>query len=182
MYLSHDVSDCVVTTVSRDLPSHARDEVVRFAAAAVRLDADKIGWLPFEFYDLVDRDGSLVSVSRNGDLVGFCGFRGPNKYGELKVIQTWVREDARQIENGRALMDRVAHLGWLRDASWLSCWVAQDLAAMRFWPAIGFVAVDYRLGRGDWVDVGRRRWLTQFARRIGIRGVTCQTTNDLLEF
>lgn len=158
--------DAVHTQASNELSAQRRREVLSFAAHAVRLDADKIGWLPYQFYDDCDQAGSLVSVTRDGDLVGFCAFRRPNWSGESKIIQTWVREDARMIEHGRALVARVEEIaaGWA--ARWLSCWVAQDLAAMRFWPAIGFVPVQQRLGRGDICDLRGRRLLTQFWRRI----------------
>lgn len=155
----------VHTQVSRDLAASRRDQVVSFAAAAVRIDAHCIGWLPFEFYEAHDAAGRLVSVTRNGDLVGFVCFSKPNFGLESKIIQVWVRKDARQIEHGRALTERAAQIAADLGAAWLTCWVAQDLEAMRFWPAIGFESIAQRVGRGSIAEFAKRRTLTQFARR-----------------
>lgn len=163
----------VLTVISRDLPAPRRAEVLRFSAHAVRSDADKIGWLPYQYYDAMDAAGRLVAVTRNGDLVGFATFTKPNFGLETKIIQCWVRPDARMIEHGRALVERVDVLAAPAGAAWVTCWVANDLAAMRFWPAIGFASVQQRLGRGDLVDLRGRRTLTQFAHRIDLGAPRC---------
>jgi GNAT superfamily N-acetyltransferase len=156
----------VATIISRDLTPRRRAEVVRLAAHAVRLDADKIGWLPYAYYDAADADGALIAVTRNNDIVGFCTIRPPNVYGESKIIQTWVRRDARMIEHGRALVHRVERVVRDQGAFLITCWVGEDLDAMRFWPAIGFRAVASRLGRGPIEKLHRRRMLCQFARAV----------------
>lgn len=168
----------VHTQVSRELISSRRAEVLTFAASAVRADASMIGWLPFEFYDTADAAGRLVSCTRNGDLVGFCVFSRPNFGMESKIIQVWVRKDARQIEHGRALTTRVAFLAHDIGAAWLTCWVANDLDAMRFWPAIGFHQIASRVGRGDICEFAKRRTLTQFCRPCTVEEFSpCPTTN-----
>ena len=152
--------------------------MVLFAASAVRLDAHCIGWLPWEFYEAQDAAGRLVSCTRNGDLVGFCAFSKPNWGMESKIVQVWVRKDARQIEHGRALTQRCATIAAGLGAAWLTCWVAQDLDAMRFWPAIGFTEIAARVGRGDIAEFATRRTLSQFARRCTVqKELTWQTTN-----
>lgn len=166
----------VATIVSRDLTWSRRTEVLRFSAHAVRSDADKIGWLPFQYYDAQDEAGRLVAVTRNDDLVGFATFTPPNFGLESKIIQCWVRPDARMIEHGRALVTRVDEISALAGAAWLSCWVATDLAAMKFWPVIGFRPIQQRLGRGDLVDLRGRRVLTQFVHRIVKDPIKCQPT------
>lgn len=163
----------VATVVSRDAPERFRAQILSFSAHAVRSDADKIGWLPYQYYDAMDAAGRLVAVTRNGDLVGFATFTKPNFGLETKIIQCWVRPDARMIEHGRALVARVDEISAPRGAAWLSCWVATDLAAMQFWPAIGFASIQQRLGRGDLVDLRGRRVLTQFAHRIGAAVPLC---------
>lgn len=124
-----------------------------------------IGWLPWQFYEQCDQDGHLVALMRNGDLVGFLAWRPPDRWQRSIIVQTWVREDARRIEHGRALVGRVAAIAAGEGCRWLTCWVADDLDAMRFWPAIGFVRVGRRLGRGPLLDMHGRRMLVQFARR-----------------
>ena len=123
-----------------------------------------IGWLPWQFYEAKDARGELVAVCRDGELVGFCAFSVNQVGREAKIIQTWVRRDARQIEHGRALMGRVARCAGDRGAAWLTCWVAEDLEAMRFWPAVGFRRIARRLGKGDVLQFSRLRRLTQFCR------------------
>lgn len=154
----------ITTLQSNLLPPRRRREVLLLAGHSVREDADKIGWLPWQFYESKDASGELVAVCRDGELVGYCAFSVNPVGREAKIVQTWVRRDARQIEHGRALMGRVARCAGDRGAAWLTCWVAEDLEAMRFWPAVGFRRIARRLGRGDALQMSRLRRLTQFCR------------------
>ena len=167
----------VHTQVSRELSPARRQEVLLFAAHAVRVDAHCIGWLPWQFYEAHDDAGRLVSVTRDGDLVGFCAFSAPNFGRESKITQVWVRQDARMIEHGRALLTRCAFIAAELGAAWLTCWVAEDLDAMRFWPAIGFAPINRRLGKGPLCTFEKRRFLTQFCRRCQVEErCTCPLT------
>jgi ribosomal protein S18 acetylase RimI-like enzyme len=155
----------MILALTRELPSGLRKAALTFCGSAVRKDGQMIGWLPWAFYESVDASGHLLTLERNGDLVGFVAWRPPTTWGASVIVQTWVREDARMIEHGRALVARVAEIAAAEGARWLTCWVANDLDAMRFWPAIGFTRVASRLGRGPLLEMHGRRMLTQFASR-----------------
>lgn len=164
----HRAPGDVATQVTRDLDARRARECVRMAAHAVREDAEMIGWLPFPFYETLHQEGRLVTVTSNGELVGFLAWRRACAWGVAKIIQTWVRRDARMIEHGRALVSRVSACALAEGAAWLSCWVAEDLEAMRFWPAVGFTSIERRVGRGALVDLTGRRMLTRWVRRLMI--------------
>lgn len=153
--------DLVHTFASRELASRRRREVCLLAGHAVRLDARCIGWLPWQFYDRHDEDGRLVAVSRNGDLVGFVAWDPGGLDFAARIMQIWVRPDARMIEHGRALLSRVE-----RDALAMGCprvrlWCAEDLQANAFWAAMDFTAEARRLGRGSIVAPCRGRPLRE---------------------
>lgn len=149
----------VRTQLSRDLVPRRRREVVLLAGHACRLDAACIGWLPWQFYEEVDASGRLVSVSRDGELVGFAAWRCNEVEQAAKIMQIWVRRDARQIEHGRALLSRVARESFAARCGLrrLSLWCAEDLLANEFWRGMGCTAEAWRLGRGVVVAPDRSR-------------------------
>ncbi len=152
----------VATQVSRDLWPPRRREVIRFAASAVRVDAQCIGWLPYDFYDEEDAAGRLMSVTRNGDLVGFVAWGINHLIAEALIVQIWIRKDARQIEHGRALVQRLESLVVRDGARRIRLWCADDLDANRFWPLVGFDKLAVRCGRGlHQIKRNHNLWLRQ---------------------
>jgi GNAT superfamily N-acetyltransferase len=115
----------------------------------VHADTNAVGWLPTSVFDSRARSDEVTAVYRDGDLVGWC-LRGESKARKiLKVFQIWVRPDARIIEHGRALIDHVRTQALATRCGYLEAWVADDLEANYFWPAIGFTRTVWRWGRGS---------------------------------
>ena len=145
------------TFQSRELPTRRRREVVLIAGKAVREDAHCIGWMPWQFYEHHDEHGRLITVIRDGDVVGFCCWDLERLSGQAQCMQVWVRKDARMIEHGRALVDRVNRDAWRLGARSLRLWCAEDLDANRFWRALGFNAETMRNGKGNILSPDRSR-------------------------
>lgn len=139
---------------------------------AIDRDADAIGWLTWAAVEHYHDVGRTAAVVRDGDLVGFASFRVNEFEQRAKIMQVWVRPDARMIEHGRALVHRVAREA-LRTVSpaCLSLWCADDLAANRFWRAMGFNLEAQRLGKGDALATVRRARI----RRHNLWSLSCRT-------
>lgn len=154
------------TAVSTELDPTSRALLKRFAGQAVRQDADSIGFVPWQFYDHHDAHGTLTCVTRNDDLVGFAAHAINPLYPEARILQIWVRPDARQIEHGRALLARVAADVAPRGVSYLRLWCAEDLEANAFWGRLSFRQCCRRLGR-------RRRQHLLWTAPLGILAAPC---------
>lgn len=133
MITTHNVHDVASNDVVADL---------LFCGTAARLDADKVGWLPHQAYREAFLSQRLVIVENNNDRVGFALWQLSR--GQLKLYQVWVRQDARLILHGRALVDHVERFAIELGAYRLRAWVAEDLAANTFWKAIGFEHISWR--------------------------------------
>lgn len=116
---------------------------IPYMVALGRREFDQIGFVPISQYEGII-GGWLYPKCRvwvaevNGDVVGFL-YSSPGAEGRsLKVLQIAIQEDARRIEYGKALVDAAevyaAHLQ--RPA--VSCSVATDIEARRFWDALGY--------------------------------------------
>lgn len=153
---------------------------------ACKSDGHCIGWLPFAAYDDACESGRVLTLQRNDEQVGFALWSVSREL-ELRILQIWVRPDARMIENGRALVEAMIETAVARRCWRLRLWCAEDLAANIFWELLGFQRLVWRHGR---THGGRRHWLwaqeinkpsiTAVARRInspstslgGSRGMT----------
>jgi len=119
---------------------------------AQRVDDHAIGFLPRQaIVEYIDAK-RVESIDCNGDRVGFALWR-ISPFRECKIVQCWVRSDARLIENGRRLLQAVEGNAAKRRASCLRCWVADDLPSNLFWQSLGFELVGWRIGRNK---TGRR--------------------------
>lgn len=121
-------------------------ELILLADHAITRDGHCIGFLPHGAYHDATTNGRLFSLFRNGDRVGFLLWSA-NQLRECRVLQIWVRQDARLIEHGRALIDHLQNAHARKLHAWqLRAWVAEDLAANLFWPQIGFELRGWRWG------------------------------------
>ena len=121
-------------------------ELLLLADKAIRADGDAIGFLPFGAYEEAASTNRMFSLFRNNDRVGFILW-GRNQLRECRILQIWVRSDARLIEHGRALVQHLENAHARRLQLWqLRAWVAEDLAANVFWPQIGFACNSWRWG------------------------------------
>jgi len=121
-------------------------ELILLADHAITVDGHAIGFLPYGAYHDATRTGRLFSLFRNGDRVGFILW-SCNQLRECRILQIWIRKDARLIEHGRALVAHLENKHARRLHLWqLRAWVATDLEANLFWPQIGFQKIGWRWG------------------------------------
>lgn len=144
------------------LPEPEARKHILFAGTADPKDRKKIGFLPWPCFQTAHQQENLATISRNGDLVGYCLFR-VNRDRELHIVQTWVRADARLILHGRMLIDFVESEAKKKHHNlWrIRLWCATDLAANFFWSALGFTRGPWRWGS---IKRYRKHWL--WTRRI----------------
>ncbi|MGH9817725.1 MAG: hypothetical protein ACRD6I_16750 [Candidatus Acidiferrales bacterium] len=139
-------ADLVIRRTNED-QNNQINATIKFCWSACAVDSDKIGFLTKLAYENYHAAGRIITLRRNDDLVGLCLWSA-NQWRELRIIQCWVREDARLILHGRALVDWLELHEAIPRRSWIMrCWVAEDLAANMFWRAIGFDYAGWRWGR-----------------------------------
>lgn len=105
--------------------------------------------------------GKIVVLHNNDDLVGFAMFSPNLLYAEMRILQIWIRDDARLILHGRALIDDISARSWPQGIRTLRLWCATDLAANLFWKALGFRYRGWRFGSG-----GSKRRHVLWMRRV----------------
>lgn len=121
-------------------------ELITLADHAITHDGHCIGFLPHQVYHDATRKNRLFSLFRNADRVGFILW-SCNQIRECRILQIWIRRDARLIEHGRALVNHLQKNHARRLHLWqLRAWVAEDLEANLFWPQIGFTKKGWRWG------------------------------------
>jgi len=122
-----------------------RRALLRFCYSACRIDGECIGWLPAAAYDEAHLAGRLLALWNNDDLVGFLLWSCDGY--ELRILQIWIRRDARLLLHGRALIEGAEETARAEGAVRLRLWCAIDLAANLFWRALGFRYKCWRWGR-----------------------------------
>lgn len=121
-------------------------ELILLADHAIVKDGHCIGFLPHGAYHDATKSNRLFSLFRNDDRVGFILWSA-NQLRECRILQIWIRRDARLIEHGRALVEHLEEAHARKLHAWqLRAWVAEDLEANLFWPQIGFTKHGWRWG------------------------------------
>lgn len=143
------------------LPQGRREAALSFMFSEALKGRHELGFLPKSGVEHAAELGRVGIVTVNDDLVGFAVFGGGGSYA--KIYQTWVREDARLLLNGRCLVDGVAAWAWTCFYPGISLWCAEDLAAMSFWQSLGFQKRDQRPG-GRWSKRTHRRFVLPISR------------------
>jgi len=141
------MSDTIHVIETRYLPSHLWHTVRLICKHSCHVDGHALGFLPLSAYDHRHERGDLIAIYRNDDLVGYAMI-GVNTSRECRILQIWVRPDARQITHGRALIHYIAKKKAEPTHCWLlRLWCADDLPANIFWRALGFEYRGWRWGR-----------------------------------
>jgi ribosomal protein S18 acetylase RimI-like enzyme len=101
-----------------------------------------------------------ILVAREAKSKRFAGYViGSDTYFKREevgvVYQMAVHEKYRRRQVA-ALLLRELFASWPRGVKLCCAWCAQDLAANKFWEAMGFVALAYRMGGGRKSEVGMR--------------------------
>lgn len=144
----------VEVTPSLALPEEKQRELLVFATSSVRVDSHSIGWLTTTAYIGAHNQGRMIACYNNSDLVGYIIWGRSN--GTMRCYVVWVRNDARLLVHGRALVLAIEHQGRRMHCSRIDLWCATDLPANLFWRALGFEKKAWRWGRGN---SRRRHWL-----------------------
>lgn len=140
--------DTLKITRSLDVSnSLARRQLLSFCYSACRLDGECLGWLPKAAYDQAHQQGRIIALYNNDDLVGFVLWSA--HAAECRILQIWIRRDARLMLHGRALIEAVEAIARSKAAHILRLWCAVDLAANLFWRALGFHYRTWRWGRAQ---------------------------------
>jgi hypothetical protein len=129
---------------------------MKFIRSEQLLGRESIGWIPWQGVVRHANNGRLGILTRNADYVGFLLFGASSI--RAKIVQIWVRPDARVIEHGRAMIGELAWWAAERCLTEISLWCAVDLEANLFWQALDFAACQTRVGSPR---TGRRhqRWV-----------------------
>jgi hypothetical protein len=112
--------------------------------SACRLDGDALGWLPTPAYEQRHAMGQIHTIWRNDDCVGYCLWADVGRI--LHIYSCWIRRDARMIEHGRRLVQKVEGAARARGCESIKLWCAEDLPANSFWAQLMFRPLNWRHG------------------------------------
>ena len=87
----------------------------------------------------------LFVISENKDLVGFC-LSSFGRSGIGKISQICLQEDARLIQRGAMLLNKVIEYGKTVHVYEFQCGCADDLVSNFFWRSMGWVKTGERKG------------------------------------
>lgn len=135
---------------------------------------EAVGFIPMSRYEAVvhGEGGRLFVAEQNDELCGFL--YATTGFPLVSVTQIAVEEDARRVEIGRALMERLVEEATAVNRLGLRSRVAVDLEAHKFYQALGFEALCRHLGKSWWTrDSGpKSRVVTHYERlwqpRLGL--------------
>lgn len=147
--------DTLTAQRSTELQPYQQHELLAQLEHGQRTEANALGHLTTFAQREYHLAGRVVALHRNNDLVGWTLW-SDNRWRERRIIQIWVRPDARLIEHGRALIDWLEQDGANRGQRVLRLWCATDLAANLFWSTLSFDKLGWRWGGKK---SGRRHWL-----------------------
>ena len=113
-----------------------------------KLHSRAVGWMPTkQFEGKIDLGHVLVAQDAGGRPVGYCvGNDRYYKRDDVGIVFQMNVEPGRQrgLVGATLLRELFARAAW--GCRLYCCWCAQDLAANRFWEAMGFVPLAYRAG------------------------------------
>lgn len=131
-------------SLTKQLNDREQKEAMSFIKSEARKGRNEIGFIPWQGIERASRLGRVATLYRDGDVVGFLVF-GPGSTS-AKVFQIWVRQDARILEHGRAMLEGLEQWALDRGLFRISLWCAEDLAANLFWRALAFELTTTRVG------------------------------------
>ena len=131
-----------------------------FDAAKALGDSEtrSLGLLPHAAWDDYGRAGHILVAVQDEELLGYAAYRIPRN--EVRLAHLVVKPEARGSGVARALIAEISSRHGARRGIGLRC--RRDWDANRAWPALGFVSIGEREGRGSqrlpltewWLDFG----------------------------
>jgi GNAT superfamily N-acetyltransferase len=124
-------------------PEHERDKLLDFIVSQAKRGTKSIGFIPRLGLEQAVETARVIVLENNDDQVGFA-VTGGNRTRQ-KIFQVWVREDARLILHGRALVDHIDMHASKRGRMAISLWCLETLPSNLFWEALGFKECERRM-------------------------------------
>lgn len=131
---------------------------VSFIMGEAKKGTKSIGFIPKDGIWQAVNERRVLILERNSDRVAFVIF-GRSRTS-IKCYQIWVREDARMLLHGRALVHQLEEEAAAANKQRLRLWCLQDLPAMVFWKALGFTKAGQRPG-GKWARCPHILWVRE---------------------
>lgn len=113
----------------------------KFVDAMARAHTHELGFIPNTVYDAALERGTLRVYDRDRDHIGFI-LHGPLKY-EAKIWQVFTLQEFRLEDEAAACIRGILHDMRERNLERITCRVADDLEAVKFWQAMGFHAIEH---------------------------------------
>lgn len=111
---------------------------IKYIDSLRKQESNSIGFIPIQRYEMEitgERNGTILIIRENNDNVGFLYAT----HGTVSHIQQIaIQKDARLMERGKALIDKLQEISNQRNIRSMSCRCAQDLDSNHFWQALGF--------------------------------------------
>ena len=140
--------DAIIEAVGVTVRIAATASDYRFIRHLSRIESAAVGFLGNRYENPKPSDYCLI-VERNGDPVGYA--YGSTPVGRpARVWQIAVRQDARFLEHGQALVQAIERLAERAGTTTISARCAQELPSNAFWQAEDFACVAIARGQvGD---------------------------------
>lgn len=117
---------------------------VRYVEHLMRSNYDAVGFIPRPRLEQYAARGQVLMEHENDAPAGFLVFGAG--WPTLRIYQACIQYDARRIEHGTRLVERVMTEAARRGCHIVSLWCADDLPANAFWEAVGFRCIGTRPG------------------------------------
>jgi GNAT superfamily N-acetyltransferase len=148
---------------------------IKYVVDLSKKESQSIGFIPKMAYESAitgikkgDRwsdvcNDKLFIIECNNDIVGFClaSFGRIGGVGKLgKIAQICLQTDARLLQRGRLLLDRVVEYGKTVGTFRWSCGCADDLPSNIFWQNMGWIKLTERNGishKNTWKQTSKRK-------------------------
>jgi hypothetical protein len=139
----------------------AVDRDVKFVIDLAKKFSNQLGFIPSAGLRVYTATGMVALGEENGMPAGYLLGRPSMRFDRsiCPITQAAVCFDAQRCKLGLSLVEDLAVRALGRGQSMLQCWCAEDIDAMKFWPAAGFTAVARRNpanARGRWLTLWRR--------------------------
>lgn len=117
-----------------------------FVLSLMRKFSDAVGFIPKQGVSRYVERGWCAASEENGDAAGVILFKPQLSHqpNAAQIIIAAVAMDAQRRAHATALVDRVATSAAAAGRSFLQCWCKEDIAAVEFWRAAGFLPVARR--------------------------------------
>jgi L-amino acid N-acyltransferase YncA len=119
-------------------------DIIDYVVSLSKKHYEEIGFLPKPRLEQYNQAGQLWSELENGELCGFMVWGAG--WPVLRVYQVCIQYDAQRREHGINLVMRLITKADTEGYEAISCYVADDIEANKFWKQSGFTCIGQREG------------------------------------